>query len=169
MTELDQRGSPYYAGLDITPDYLGHQLYLLGCIVHAGSRIDDLGTHALAALREQFQEAEIGRVLLTIAVAVRTSMDQNPRRAAERLDRVGDDIGTLEYLNESRTTARLQIRDACNKLMHCKVLNFDYVDEWAGRGAALNPIVYAYGSLREVEWKASIDLNKLIHVAFVFT
>jgi hypothetical protein len=58
-----------------------YQLYMLGCVVNASSSFDDLGDHSLVELRKQFQETEIGRILLTVAVAVRNGIDQNPRRA----------------------------------------------------------------------------------------
>jgi hypothetical protein len=49
-------------------------------MVHASAAFDKLGNNPLCNLRQQFQEAEIGRLLLTIAVAVRNAMDQNPSR-----------------------------------------------------------------------------------------
>ena len=169
MTELDVRRSPWNSGLDVSSEYLNHQLYLLGCIVHASPAIDGLGPHGLAGLREQFQETEVGRILLTVAVAVRNAMDQNPGRAEYWLKGVDDNVGILQVLNRDKQPGVLQFREACNKLIHCVSINFDYADETPRRGAALKPVVHIYGSLGKDEWKATIDLNKFVDVAFQLT
>jgi hypothetical protein len=81
MSELDLRQSPWNEGLGISSEYLDHQLYLLGCMVHASQVFDSLGDHALLAMRTRFQESQIGQALLGVAVAIRNAMDQNPSRA----------------------------------------------------------------------------------------
>ena len=102
MAELDLRKSPWNDGLGISSEFLDHQLYLLGCMVHASVAFETLGNHPLLTLRQQFQEIEIGRRLLTIAVAVRNAMDQNPSRAEYWLQGVEDNVGTLESLGRKK-------------------------------------------------------------------
>jgi hypothetical protein len=167
MTELDLRHSPWNEGLGISSQFLDHQLYVLGCIVNASSSFDDLGHRSLVELRKQFQETEIGRLLLTIAVAVRNGIDQNPRRAKYWLHGQQDDVGTLA--NDDKGESLLSFREACNKIVHCVSVNFHYKSEHPKRGMALTPLVYLYGTKGEREWKATIDVNKLIHVASQLT
>jgi len=170
MAELDLRKSPWNDGLGISGDFLNHQLYLLGCMVHASAAFESLGNHPLLDLRQQFQETEIGRVLLIIAVAVRNAMDQNPSRAKYWLEGVEDNVGTLNELGSKKKTESVLIfREACNKLIHCLSINFHYVSENPKRGMAMFPLVHLYGMKEKKEWKATIDINKFINAASQLT
>lgn len=170
MTELDLRKSPWNEGLDISAEFLNHQLYLLGCMIHAGPAFDKLGNHPLCYLRQEFQEREIGRVLLTIAVALRNAMDQNPSRAEYWLQGVEDEVGTIRNLTHGREKASvLNFREACNKLVHCLSINFHYLSKKPQMGMALAPFVHLYGTKGKEEWKATIEINKFIGVAAQLT
>lgn len=170
MTELDLRQSPWNEGLGISGEFLDHQLYLLGCMVHASAAFGKLGKHPLNDLRQQFQETEIGRLLLTVAVVVRNAMDQNPSRAEYWLQGVDDNVGALKLLNSKKKTETvLAFRDACNKLIHCLSINFDYKAKKPRRGMALTPLVHLYGMKGTQEWRATIDINRFIGVASQLT
>jgi hypothetical protein len=170
MAELDLRKSPWNEGLGISSEFLDHQLYLLGCMVHASAAFDKLGNNPLCNLRQQFQEAEIGRLLLTIAVAVRNAMDQNPSRAEYWLQGIKDDVGVLKNLASQKDVERtLSFREACNKLVHCLSINFHYVAEKPRRGMALVPRVHLYGTRGKEEWKATIEIDRFIEVASQLT
>jgi hypothetical protein len=140
MAELDLRQSPWNEGLGISSQFLDHQLYMLGCVVNASSSFDNLGDHSLVGLRQQFQETEIGRLLLTAAVAVRNGIDQNPRRAEYCLQDRQDDVGTLA--NDGKEESLLSFREACNKIVHCVSINFHYTSERPRRGMAITPLVH---------------------------
>src|SRR5438132_9505388 len=118
MAELDLRKSPWNEGLGISSEFLDHELYLLGCLIHASEAMDELGKHPLCELRQRFQETEIGRLLLTVAVAVRNAMDQNPYRTEYWLQGVEDNVGTFKNLKRKEEPAVLSFREACNKLIH---------------------------------------------------
>ena len=167
MSELDLRKSPWNEGLGIPGEFLDQQLYLLACMVNASRLFDDPQMTALAALRQQFQEVEIGRLLLTIAAAVRNGMDQNPARAEYWMEGTDNNVGTLT--GEGREEEVLSFREACNKIIHCLSLNFHYVLEQPRRGTALEPLVHVYGFKSKQEWKATIRLNEFIRVAHQLT
>lgn len=170
MAELDLRRSPWNDGIGISGDFLDRQLYLLGCMVHASAAFEKLDDHALRDLRQQFQEAEIGRLLLTIAAAVRNAMDQNPSRSEYWLRELDINVGILE---RSKDTAipkdTLDFREACNKLIHCLSINFDYDTDQPRRGMALRHFVHLYGFHGKQNWKATIDINRFIEVAAQLT
>jgi hypothetical protein len=120
MAELDLRKFPWNEGLGISREFLDHQLYVLGCMVHASPAFDALGDHPLCELRQKLQETEIGRLLLTIAVAARNAMDQNSSRAEYWLQGIEDNVGTLKNAaREKEAESVLNFREACNKLVHC--------------------------------------------------
>lgn len=163
MAELDVRKSPWNEGLGIRAEFLSYQLYLLACMINASRSFDGPEMAAYAVLRQQFQEVEIGRILLTLAAAVRNGMDQNPVRAEHWMEGVDDMVGTL--YREGKNGEALSFREACNKVIHCLSLNFHYVSEQPRRGTALEPLVHIYGLKGEEEWKATIKLNEFIRVA----
>jgi len=169
MTELDLRKSQWNEGLCISGEFLAHQLYLLGCMVYASVAFDKLGS-PICSLRQQFQEAEIGRILLTIAVAVRNAMDQNPSWADYWLQGVKDEVGLLKNLaRPTDSETMLGFREACNKIVHCLSINFHYVAEKPKKGMALVPIVHLYGTKGNEEWKATVEIDKFIEVASQLT
>jgi hypothetical protein len=170
MAELDLRKSPWNEGLGISREFLDHQLYVLGCMVHASPAFDALGDHPLCELRQKLQETEIGRLLLTIAVAARNAMDQNSSRAEYWLQGIEDNVGTLKNAaREKEAESVLNFREACNKLVHCLSINFHYVSETPRRGMALTPFVHLYGTKGQQDWKATIEINKFIGVASQLT
>ena len=167
MSELDLRKSPWNEGLGISSEYLDHQLYLLGCMVYASRVFDSLADHALLELRKQFQEREIGQALLGIAVAIRNAMDQNPSRADYWLDGMDASVGML--YPGAHGGKPLTIRDACNKVIHCDSINFHYVSDEPRRGLALEPRVHLYGTHGKEDWKATLDIDRFIHVVAQLT
>lgn len=169
MTELDLRQSPWNEGLGISSEYLDHQLYLLGCMVHASPVFDSLEDHALLKLRTRFQESQIGQALLGVAVAIRNAMDQNPSRANYWLDGIEASVGTLYPSEKSSEQVTLTIREACNKVIHCISINFHYVSDEPRRGLALEPQVHLYGTHGSKDWKATIDIDRFIQVASQLT
>jgi hypothetical protein len=169
MTELDLRQSPWNEGLGLSSEYLNQQLYLLGCMVHASAVLDSLPDHALLNLRTQFQEIQIGQVLLGVAVAIRNAMDQNPARAQYWLDGIDANVGTLYPTAQESTQLSLTVREACNKIIHCDSINFHYVADQPRRGLALEPKVHLYGTHNGKDWKATIDVDRFIHVCAQLT
>jgi hypothetical protein len=161
MPELDLRRSPWNEGLSVPSDYLLRQLYLLGCAVNASKAIEALGVDALLALRGRFQEAEIGRMLITIAAAIRNAMDQNPSRAEYWMRNLENNVGTLEETGKS-TLSALTFREACNKILHCTSLNFDYSKVPPMRGGPVTPVLYLYGERNGKDWKATLNVNAFI-------
>jgi hypothetical protein len=162
MAELDLRKSPWNEGLGVSPDYLLQQLYFLGCAVNASKSIESLGVHGLVALRGRFQESEIGRLLVTVASIIRNAMDQAPARTEYWMKNLDDKVGTFEALGGSSPAATLTFREACNKILHCTALNFDYSEDAPARGGPINPIVHLYGEQKGKGWRATLDVNRFI-------
>jgi hypothetical protein len=97
---------------------------------------------------------EITRILLSLAVTARVVDD----REQQVFGLVGSDCGIFQSDIHNQATEVLEIREACNKLIHAKTVRFDV--EELGVQRYLNPIVYLYGSFHEKEWKAQLDIIK---------
>jgi hypothetical protein len=94
-------------------------------------------------------------------------MDQNPARAEYWMRGMDDQVGAL--VSRGKTEGGLSFREACNKIVHCNSINFDYVSDQPRRGMAMTPIVHLYGVKGKDEWRASVEINKLIRAASQLT
>ncbi len=89
-------------------------------------------------------------------------MDQNPARAEYWMANLENHVGTLGLASELNISSPLSFREACNKILHCTTLNFDYEDDILRRGGPINPTVYLYGEHKGKEWRAALDINSFI-------
>ena len=103
---------------------------------------------------QEVETDEITRILLNLAVTARV-VDDRLNRAFEVL---GSDCGTLQKDIESLETDTLEIREACNKIIHAKTVRFDVEELNVQR--YLNPIIYLYGSIQDKQWRAQLDVIK---------
>ena len=167
MPEFDQRHSPWNEGLSIPSVVVSRDLYRLACIFHASPSLGNDGFDLTADLRRQFQEAEAAHLLISIASVLRNSHDQNPNRTEFwRKQLPSDDVGELIKGIEAQTKPLpLTFREACNKIIHCTTLNYDYVHQSARVGDPLLRKIHLYGFLNDTEWKASIDIDRFIEFA----
>ncbi|MHB1334101.1 MAG: hypothetical protein ACYCY1_16040 [Sulfuriferula sp.] len=101
---------------------------------------------------QDVEEDEITRLLLNLAITARVIDDRQDRV----LERVGSNCGQLEKNGGSQNVETLNLRDACNKIIHAKKIRFD-VEEIAGQ-SYLNPFIYLYGEQNGKDWKVTIDI-----------
>jgi hypothetical protein len=167
MSELDLRCSPWNEGLAIPYSVLSIEIYRLLCMFHASPSIQTSKLDAHLDLRREHQESEIGRVLLFVAASIRNAIDQNPSRADYWLSLSPTDVvGVLTPdLKEIKKFEDLHFREACNKILHCDSINFDYRARKPKRGDVLNPRVHIYGTLRRQHWKATREIDRFTDIA----
>lgn len=97
---------------------------------------------------------EITRILLNLAITARV-VDDREQRIFELL---GSDCGTLQDDIRNQATNVLEIREACNKVIHAETVRFDV--EELGVQRYMNPIIYLYGTLQGKRWRAQLDVIK---------
>jgi hypothetical protein len=103
---------------------------------------------------QEVEEDEITRILLSLAVTARVVDDREERV----FELVGSDCGILQKDLRNQETDVLEIREACNKLIHAKTVRFDV--EELGVQRYLNPTIYLYGTLQGKDWRAQLDVIK---------
>ena len=101
---------------------------------------------------QDVEEDEITRLLLNLAITARVIDDREDRV----LERFGSNCGQLEKFSGNQDIETLNLREACNKIIHAKKIRFD-VEEEAGQ-SYFNPIIYLYGDQNEKSWKATLDI-----------
>ncbi|WP_175914462.1 hypothetical protein [Burkholderia metallica] len=97
---------------------------------------------------------EISRILLSLAVTARVVDDAHDRI----FDLAAGPYGTL-LRNVERPEERgdLELREACNKIIHASRWHFDVEHNANGR-SYLTPTMYIYGSFGGRGWKAILDV-----------
>ena len=103
---------------------------------------------------QKVEEDEITRILLNLAITARVVDD----REGQIFELVGSDCGTLQRDTQSTQTVTLDIREACNKIIHASKVRLDV--ETLGVQRYLNPTIYLYGMHQGKSWRACLDMIK---------
>lgn len=103
---------------------------------------------------QEVEQDEITRILLTLAVTARV-VDDREGRVFELID---SDCGTLQKDISDKEVEVLDIREACNKIIHAQTVRSDV--EELGVKRYLNPFIYLRGSLQGKCWRAQLDIIK---------
>lgn len=126
---------------------------------------EDVDADPVRDLQGSFEENEIIRLLVNIAIAVRI-MDEREGRFSRKFKL---ECGSLTVdLSKPGDEIDLSVREACNKIIHAKNFNWD-VDQLKDEGSLpypttryLVPIVYLYGSRDGKDWRAALDITKFV-------
>lgn len=161
---MEDRDPPWNERIIISSDVFEKDIYSLVCIFHASGALPGI-SGPVSALRNIWQESEVLRLLLNIAVVVRNKLDVVPNGT---LSGYSDEAGALmKNLLEPSNISTLDFREACNKIIHSERVNFEYHDENPRMGCSLKPFVRVYGSIGNKKWKATVDINKFSTLALV--
>ena len=112
--------------------------------------------------------SEASRLLLSLAVIMRNTLDSS----ASHHNLARTEVGKFRILNKPKSKLKsLEVREACNKIIHSLNINFDFTDRSNICAGRLRPIVHLYGE-RETKrnsesekWKASINVLDLSYIA----
>ena len=103
---------------------------------------------------QEVESDEITRILLNLAITARVIDD----REEHVFEIFGSDCGTLQKDQRSQDCVVLELREACNKIIHAEKVRFD-VEELAEQ-KYLNPIVFLYGNQQGRNWRVQLDIVK---------
>lgn len=101
---------------------------------------------------QEVEQDEITRILLNLAVIARVVDDREGRI----FKLVVSNCGTLQKDLSNQEIGVLDIREACNKIIHAQTVRFDVAE--LGVQRYLNPVIYLYGTLQEKSWRAQLDV-----------
>lgn len=102
-----------------------------------------------------FFDTETQRILIHAAVVARVK-DDNEDESRLKLGNFETACGVLvEDLNEPDRVTPLNLREACNKIIHALRFHYD-IDVEPRR--VVNPIIYLYGTRGAKNWKATIKV-----------
>jgi len=115
----------------------------------------DFGADILA---NEYEKAEIEHLMLQIATLFR-SADTCAIEKRTIDTRWNPTVGELEQPIGS-PSSELSLREACNKIIHVREIEYELVDGDYDWNRFLKPIVYLYGEKHGKQWKAILDIKK---------
>lgn len=135
-------------------------VYRLACHFESSAALSDAFTFKyLAGLQREFLLEETSRILLQCSTILRMLDDESE---ADREERDPFFCGILE----SQTgVVKLSLREACNKIIHARQINFDEEPESESGSSYFKPQVYLYGTQSNSHWKATVDLREYLEHA----
>lgn len=161
MTEQDTswHTSP---GLRVDSFGIALELYRLLCVFFASRELaqlrDGAGVCPVSEIVNAFEEDEIMRILLSVAIHLRVLDDRYNETMSHEYGSLDAKSGQL-LPNPGAEEQDLSLREACNKIIHTKLLNFDK-DMVSGLGEieVLRPKVFLYDRKDKQGWRATLDV-----------
>ena len=101
---------------------------------------------------QEVESNEITRLLLSLAITARVIDDREQRV----FKLIKSNCGELQRDTSKTDFEPLDLREACNKIIHAKKVRGD-VDTVNGQ-TYLNPYIYLYGQHGKTKWKAKLDV-----------
>lgn len=163
---MSEAENPYFNknhSLDLKPIRL--DVYRLACQFE-GSRPFSQSLEGLTAemkqplkdLEREFFCDEASRILLQSATILRMLADESEADADEKNPFF---CGTLQMGAEKE---KLSLREASNKIIHARKINFDQLSNEALEGH-FGPFVYLYGIRGRTAWKATLNIRQYLAYA----
>jgi hypothetical protein len=146
----------------IAAEALDLEIYQLACIFAASQELSRVSKsiRTFSTLVDTFEFSEASRKLISISVAIRSSLDSNPTPKKET------NVGTLTKDTSNPVEVKLEFREACNKIIHALDINFfDISGDYSG----LSWSIELFGNYGNKNWKATIDLQEFIKEAHKLT
>mgnify|MGYP001304124537 FL=1 len=108
---------------------------------------------------DEHEERLITQLMIETAVLMRMKDDLFEQQHGMKSECDKDIVGRLFIPKDSAAPQALNLREACNKLIHANLINFNFenIDNWNGRH--LLPEIYLYGNFRGTEWKAELNIT----------
>jgi hypothetical protein len=119
-----------------------------------------------ARLQQQCEELEIQSLLLSVAVRIRILDEAYNDTSREKWSLT---VGRLFSNSTSKSQIALSLREACNKIIHARVVNFCRTDEAEYDEVIfpLMPTIVMYGSRSRttIVWRAELEINAFVDAA----
>ena len=153
-------------GPKLDPLSCKEKLYTLASLFFASRHIAGLAKEEVGCpfrqMLDEHEESLITHLLIETAVLIRMKDDLFQQQHGIPANTQKDIVGTLCIPTNATQGSLLHLREACNKIIHANLINFDLVGEPFDHDRYLQPIVYLYGEQRGTHWKAQLDVVKWV-------
>ena len=146
------------------------KLYTLLAVFVASKQIGKLceGSDAptFRTMLDEHETSLATHLLIECAVLIRIKDDVFQRQHGISAETTKDIVGTLFHWCRHVDSRELNLREACNKIVHAKQMNFDVVQDQGWDSRHLMPTVHLYGERNGVCWKAELDVVRWVEHGF---
>ena len=145
---------------------IDEECYLLLCCFLSSNKLHKIcsSTKNMHFKRLTFIEGrKIKEYLISIAIKLRMIDDLMKSHNKENHIPIKDDVGFVKTKNGKKKEI-LSIREACNKIIHAKSLEFGY-GKTKDKISYLKPRIQFIGDRNKKNWKATIDILKFVENA----
>jgi len=162
--EFCTNGNPWIVGLPLNDSGSLIELKAFQLISIVNGSKESHKQLELKGMLFTYEMSELSRLLVEIAVFVRNNIDLGLLSYPDPMFNMETKVGyLLKNLKNIDNCIDLTIREACNKIIHAKHINFDLEEGInLGKYDYLNPFVYLYGDYQDKDWKAQIDINTFV-------
>lgn len=144
--------SGYLFNIEIIIQDLHRMMSIFLASPHLAELRTDLAGDPIAYL-QQYEEDEITRILINSAITARI-IDDLDKNIFEQANTICGEL--IENLDNPKNTVPLNLREACNKIIHAKKINYDTTE--INNKIYKNPLLYFYGNKNGIKWKASLNV-----------
>jgi hypothetical protein len=123
---------------------------------------DDGDGCTFRGLIDEFEEELITRLLIETAAMIRMKDDLFEQQHGIKAATQKDIVGKLFLPAKNPVGGPLNLREACNKIIHAKLINFDMARRRDWHARYFNPKIYLYGERGKQEWKAEVDIIRFV-------
>jgi hypothetical protein len=149
---------------------LEREIYFLAVLFNASESLhksdDNEDNDGIDRLRSHFETSEASRALVSVAVMLRNQMDW---MRDEQVDLLLTKEARIVGSYSKPKVRDLSFRDACNKIIHVRDIEFDIHQTTPSRSGFLRPLVKLSGEFQGEEWTVKIDINRFIRVAYALS
>lgn len=146
------------------------KLYTLASLFFASRHLAALADWKVGCpfrqMLEENEESLMTQLLIETAVLIRMKDDLFEQQHGIPAETQKDIVGAIRIPADAATESKLHLREACNKVIHAKLINFDLIGEPHAHDRYLLPVVYLYGEQRGTPWKAQIDIVKWVKFGY---
>jgi hypothetical protein len=170
VKEIDTSSQDVKGHLRLPSNDLRRDLYRLFTHFHGSGALAALANQDTGAfysrLQQQFEEIEIQSLLLSVSVRIRVLDEAHNDGSPENWSLP---VGRLFANSAVKSHISLSLREACNKIIHARLVNFCRTDEAATNEVIfpLIPTVVIYGSRSRstIIWKAELEIDRFVDAA----
>ena len=103
----------------------------------------------LIEIKDRFETSKASKTLITLAIITRNILDSKTDNKKSNELFCGE-------LNENGIIIKLNIREACNKIVHAEHIDFEKITE--NQYSHLSSIINLFGERQNKEWTAKFDV-----------
>jgi len=158
-----------HVGMRIPGEVIRLDLYRLICYFQTSeylSNLTDMGDFCpWQSLRDDFEAAEIVRILLQTAVMIRFIAFGHADEQRSQKEAMDGEVGKLFVKSAESAQQPLSLREACNKIIHARNIVLDDNGGEHTYNTFIKPRVFCHENFeKKTGWRAELDVVRFVEI-----